>query len=96
MNKRTSIVILFLAIGFSAASFGQIKKAKKDMELYNYSAAVIHLQKTLKKEDPKTKDEAILLLAECYRKQNDMPNAKTWYAKVSSCSSTIFTRTVTV
>ncbi|MCX6244301.1 MAG: OmpA family protein [Bacteroidetes bacterium] len=82
MNKRTSIFILILAIGFTGATFGQISKAKKEMSLYNYSGAIQILQKTLKKEDPKTKDEATLLLAKCYRKQNDMPNAKAWYAKV--------------
>ncbi len=88
MNKRTTLFILLLAIGFSSTTFGQIKKAKEEMTLFNYSEAVTILQKTLRKNDPKTKDEATLLLAECYRKQNDMLNAKAWYARVIESGNT--------
>jgi len=82
MNKRTSLFILFLAIVYTIPTSGQIKKAKKEMNFFNYSEAVLILQKTIHKNDPKTINEATLLIAECYRKQNDMLNAKAWYERV--------------
>ena len=82
MNKLSTIFLLLLATGFSFQTFGQIAKAKKDTTLFNYSKAIIDLKKTLEQNDPKTKEEATLLLAECYRKQNDMLNAKSWYGRV--------------
>ncbi|MCX6246765.1 MAG: OmpA family protein [Bacteroidetes bacterium] len=88
MNKRRSVFFLFLVVVLAVPSFGQIKKAKKEMELYNYSEAIILLQKTLRKNDPNTKTEATLLMAECYRKQNDMLNAKALYARALVTGST--------
>ena len=51
------------------------------MNLFNYSEAVLILKKTIHNNDPKTINEATLLIAECYRKQNDMLNAKAWYGR---------------
>jgi outer membrane protein OmpA-like peptidoglycan-associated protein len=51
------------------------------MDLYNFSEASRILQKTIRRNDPKTKNEATIMMAECFRKQNDIPNAKTWYGK---------------
>ncbi len=84
MNKRILISTLVItAVLFTQAS-GQVKNAKREIALYNYAKAVTLLQKALKKnkEKTKTKREATLLLADCYRRQNDMLNAKEWYAKV--------------
>ena len=81
MNKCTPLFVLFLAIVITIPTFGQIKEAKKQMNLFNYSEAVSILQKVIHKNDSKTINEAIQLLAECYRKQNDMMNAKAWYGK---------------
>jgi len=61
-------------------AFGQIKKAKKQMALYNYSQALLTLNKSLQKENV-DKREATLLMAECYRKQNDVQHARGWYEK---------------
>ena len=81
MNKNRSVIILFLAIVITIPSFGQIKRAKKKMDLFNYSEAVSILQKIMEKKDSKSQKEATVLIAECYRKQNDMQNAKAWYGK---------------
>src|SRR5271157_3223987 len=81
MNKCTPLFVLLLAIVITIPTFGQIKEAKKQMNLFNYSEAVSILQKVIHKNDSKTINEAIQLLAECYRKQNDMMNAKAWYGK---------------
>jgi outer membrane protein OmpA-like peptidoglycan-associated protein len=51
------------------------------MSLFNYSKAVVFLQEALKSKNPETKREATFLLAECYRKQNDIENANLWYGK---------------
>jgi outer membrane protein OmpA-like peptidoglycan-associated protein/tetratricopeptide (TPR) repeat protein len=81
MNKLTPFFVLLLVIFIVVPSFGQLKDAKAQMNLFNYSEAVSILQKVIHKNDPKTINEAIQLLAECYRKQNDMMNAKAWYGK---------------
>ena len=81
MNKYKSLFVLLLAIVIAIPTFGQIKKAKKQMDLFNYSQAVSILKKTISKNDPNTNKEATLLIAECYRKQNDMLNAKAWYGR---------------
>jgi outer membrane protein OmpA-like peptidoglycan-associated protein/tetratricopeptide (TPR) repeat protein len=81
MNHRIPLVVFLLAISIAIPTFGQIKRAKKKMELYDYSEAVSILQRVIHKNDPKTINEATLMVAECYRKQNDMLNAKAWYAK---------------
>jgi outer membrane protein OmpA-like peptidoglycan-associated protein/tetratricopeptide (TPR) repeat protein len=88
MNKRIPLLILLLAIVIVVPSFGQIKKAKKQMDLFNYSEAASILQKTIRKNDPKTVREATLLMAECYRKQNDMLSAKAWYGRVIEAGNT--------
>lgn len=54
-------------------------KARKLMDKYNYAEAVEILKKA--SYDEKTKNEAIPLLAECYRLQRDIFNAKAAYAK---------------
>ena len=88
MNKHISLFILILAIGFVIPTFGQVKKAKKKMDLFNYSEAVSILQKTIHKDNPKYQKEAVALMAECYRKQNDMLNAKAWYGKALASGDT--------
>ena len=55
------------------------KRAQKKMNLYNYSGAIEVLHKAV--ENPLYLDMAIPMLAECYRMQRDVPNAKTWYEK---------------
>lgn len=81
MNKLTSSFILLLLIVIAFPSFGQLKEAKKQMDLYNYSEAISILQKVIHKNNHKTINEATQLVAECYRKQNDMVDARTWYGK---------------
>jgi len=49
------------------------------MDEYNYSGAIETLKKAVDNE--KTKNEAIPLLAECYRLQSDIFNSKAAYAK---------------
>jgi outer membrane protein OmpA-like peptidoglycan-associated protein len=71
--------LVFMLAGIQTSA--QIKTAKQEMALYNYSTAVVHLNKVLAKGDPALESEATLLLAECYRMLNDVPNARIWYGK---------------
>ena len=59
-----------------------VKKARKQMDKYNYTKAI----ELLKKDGEKGKqhDAALPLLAECYRMQHDVLNARSAYAKVVS------------
>ena len=81
MNKRT--IYLFVAAAcLCSSAFGQLKKAQKQMDLFNYAKAVTLLQKELDHGDSKTKRDATNLIAECYRKMNDVQNTKAWYRRV--------------
>ncbi|HZX61986.1 MAG TPA: OmpA family protein [Bacteroidales bacterium] len=88
MNKRTLLFVLLLAIVAAIPTFGQIKEAKTQMNRFNYSEAVSILKKTISKNNPKTINEATLLIAECYRKQNDMLNTRAWYGRVLMTGNT--------
>ena len=72
---------MMIAFVLSVQVSGQIKNAKSEMALFNYAKAVDILHQVLAKNDPKTKAEATLMLADCYRLQNDMQNAKIWYLR---------------
>ena len=54
-------------------------RARKSMNLFNYTKAVKILKRAAKKE--KYRETAIPLLAECYKMQRDVANAKEWYAQ---------------
>jgi outer membrane protein OmpA-like peptidoglycan-associated protein len=80
--RARSVFITFIIItGLSIPVFGQIKAAKAEMAQYNYSKAIEILHQFIQKADPKTKLEATLLMADCYRLQNDMQDARSWYFK---------------
>ena len=80
-DLRRILLTILIASGLAFQVSGQIKSAKSEMALYNYAKAVDILHQVILKNDPKTKPEATLLLADCYRLQNDMQNAKIWYLK---------------
>jgi outer membrane protein OmpA-like peptidoglycan-associated protein/tetratricopeptide (TPR) repeat protein len=80
MNKRTSLFAILFTIVIVIPTFGQVKQAQKQMDLFNYSEAVTILQKAIH-NDSRTSKEATVMIAECYRKMNDMQNAKAWYGR---------------
>lgn len=74
--------ILMLSIGLLfqlLMSCQPIYKAQKQMGKYNYSGAVVTLKKAVDKS--KTHNAALPMLADCYRLQHDILNAKTYYAQ---------------
>jgi outer membrane protein OmpA-like peptidoglycan-associated protein/tetratricopeptide (TPR) repeat protein len=74
------IYLLAMGIILSAMiSCQPIYKAQKQMDKYNYAKAIEILKKAEQKE--KTHDAAVPMLAECYRQQHDMLNAKSKYAE---------------
>jgi outer membrane protein OmpA-like peptidoglycan-associated protein/tetratricopeptide (TPR) repeat protein len=74
------IFLLTIGILFQVLMSCQpIYKAQKQMGKYNYSGAVVTLKKAAEKE--KTHNAALPLLADCYRLQHDIINAKAAYAQ---------------
>lgn len=74
--------IHFLTIGILLSvlmSCQSIYKAQKQMDKYNYASAVEILKKVSANE--KTRNDALPLLADCYRLQHDIVNAKETYAQ---------------
>lgn len=63
----------------SLETLGQIHAARQEMQLYNYSGAIVMLEKAYAKGKPETRREASVLLAECYRRQNRLEKAGEWY-----------------
>lgn len=79
--KRRNILILTIGILVAVLTSCQpIYKAQKQMDKYDYAKAITLLKKASDKE--KTHDAALPLLAECYRIQHDILNAKAAYAQV--------------
>ncbi len=76
---RLFILLLALLLSFSCV-FGQVREAKKEMLLYNFSEAIELLKKAIDRGKPETTHEATPLLAECYRQMNNWHEAKRWYA----------------
>ena len=85
---KVLIIILILTTGSVGTVFGQIKAAKNEMAQYNYSKAIEILHQFIQKADPKTKEEATLLMADCYRLQNDMQDARAWYFRAIRLGNT--------
>ena len=85
---KAFLVTLILIAGLFNTAFGQIKAAKNEMTQYNYSKAIEILHQFIQKADAKTKSEATLLMADCYRLQNDMQDARAWYFKAIRLGNT--------
>lgn len=80
-NLYLSIIFLqSLLFISSAAQCQKIKRTEKDVLYYQYAEVIPKLKEIIEK-DKKGKDLAIILLAECYSKLNDIPQAAEWYEK---------------
>lgn len=78
---KREILILITGILLTALTSCQpIYKAQKQMDKYNYADAIKTLKKASDKE--KTHNAALPMLAECYRLQHDILNAKATYSQV--------------
>ncbi len=78
MNKIILLLISILLV--STPCMAQTtKRAQKKMNQFNYFRATIILNKAVLK--PKQHDEAVPMLAECYRLQHDPENSKVWYGQ---------------
>lgn len=89
MKKLNLLILLFVTIASfqSYGCSGKIRKANKEIRLYDYTTAINILKQVVDQNDPKTIKQATALLAECYRKKNDFPEAVYWYGKVISLGS---------
>ncbi len=76
MKKSLFVFAAFILI-LSSIRANPIERAINKMKLNNYSTAIKILGKAVIKAD--YHDNAIPLLAECYRLQNDQVNAEKWY-----------------
>jgi outer membrane protein OmpA-like peptidoglycan-associated protein len=87
--KRLTRILLILAItSIGSSSFGQIKRATRQMNQFKYSKAVKVLEKAAAGKDTAVSKEAQLLLADCYRMQNDIPKSREWYGKIVNGTGT--------
>lgn len=80
MHFRFIILAIILVSNLNSNAQGGLNTARKEMSIFNYSRAVELLQKEISRNDDKSKCEAALLLADCFRMLNDVANAKIWYA----------------
>jgi len=80
MMKKYIYVLTMSLLIIPILSCQSIYKAQKQMDKYNYAKAVVILKKVATKE--KTHDAAMPMLADCYRLQRDLLNAKSAYAEV--------------
>ncbi len=80
-------MIIIFAIQLFSVVLAQIEDAKKLMSRYDYTKAISVLEKVFEKNNDSKKNEAIILLAECYRKKGDFFNAKFFYEKAVKINS---------
>lgn len=76
--KKIYVIILLISLMPALAFAQSLKQAQKAMDRYDYTTAVQILKKAV--SDAIDHDEAVLMLAECYRMQRDIFNTKAWYA----------------
>ncbi|HOY05073.1 MAG TPA: OmpA family protein [Saprospiraceae bacterium] len=81
MNQSPKVCFLFLLFLLPAAAWAQSRlvRANNAMRELDYVSAIGLYREVLEKEDS---PEAMINLAECYRKTNDSENAEHWYALV--------------
>ena len=73
--------ILAILIGLGYNTFSQsVKKADKRVTFYQYAIAVPILEKIIEK-DKEGKEDAMLMLADCYRLMNNEEKAAELYKK---------------
>jgi outer membrane protein OmpA-like peptidoglycan-associated protein len=75
------MMAFILVTNLTGYAQADLKPVQREMELFNYSKAAELLQKELARNNEKSKCQSTLLLADCYRMMNDVPNAKIWYEK---------------
>ena len=81
MKYRLIIILVCYLASSEGYTQDKISEAKREIGLFNYSKAAAILQPMASASGSKTKQEAALLLAGCYRMLNDMANSKKWYGK---------------
>src|SRR5512142_135105 len=81
MIKTATLSLLLLSVFICHHALCQVDKARKQMQVYNYSEAIRILNKAITRSDTAERKEAIILLAECYRMQNDLITASHWYSR---------------
>jgi len=77
--KRISLIIAVLLLIPTLLLAQPLRKARKAMNKYEYSQAIVLLKKAAEKE--KYQEAAVPMLAECYRMQHDIFNTRTWYSR---------------
>lgn len=78
--KRNILILTFCLILPALLSAQTLYKAQKQMDKYNYEGAIVTLKKIA--DNPSKHNAALPMLAECYRMQHDILNAKSTYAEV--------------
>jgi len=79
MRYLTITTVILMLASMTSLSGQCLKKVKKQVAAYEYAQAIPSLEKIIEK-DKKGKDEAVVLLATCYRKLNEDEKAAAYYA----------------
>ena len=87
MKKKIVLITVLLSFLVVEGLNGQVRQARQDMLVFNYSHAITLLEKNYRKSDKETRLEMSRLLAECYRKQNNMEKARDWYEEAIDMGS---------
>lgn len=77
--KYLTLTIIVLLVSMTSLTGQSFNKAKKQAAAYEYAQAIPVLEKIIEK-NKKAKDEAVVLLADCYRMLNEDEKAAGYYA----------------
>lgn len=78
--RKLNLIILIFAIS-SVSVVAQMKKGRKQHQLFLYKDAIKSFEKVIKKNQEKNMQEATTKLADCYRMLRDNQNTFEWYQK---------------
>ena len=81
MKRNSIFLIVILAFVFNLQGSSQIKRANRLFKFFRYSEAIPYFQKVIDSGSNLDKQEATKKLADCYRFNNNIAEARFWYEK---------------
>jgi outer membrane protein OmpA-like peptidoglycan-associated protein len=81
MKVKGALLVLVLCFLFGTPGHASSRKANRYFELFKYSKAIPLYQHIVETGNENDRREATFRLADCYRLTNDVPQARSWYAK---------------
>jgi outer membrane protein OmpA-like peptidoglycan-associated protein/LysM repeat protein len=81
MKNKIKFFPIIILIALQSNSFGQLQRANRYFDLYQFAKAIPLYQKVVTKGSDEKRNEATSKIADCYRLINNPQEARSWYAR---------------